>query len=90
MRAAAEALGVPIFFYDNETLAKVITAYGLRESSFVKQTIGVGNVAEAAALAEAGRASRIALGKTKYEKVTVALVWQISQSSVSDREASKT
>ena len=90
LRAAAEALGVPIFFYDNETLAKVITAYGLRESSFVKQTIGVGNVAEAAALAEAGRASRIALGKTKYEKVTVALVWQISQSSVSDREASKT
>ncbi|MDY3297066.1 cobalt-precorrin 5A hydrolase, partial [Selenomonas sp.] len=50
LRAAAEALGVPIFFYDNETLAKVITAYGLRESSFVKQTIGVGNVAEAAAL----------------------------------------
>ena len=90
LRAAAEALGVPIFFYDNETLAKVITAYGLRESSFVKQTIGVGNVAEAAALAEAGRASRIAVGKTKYEKVTVALVWQISQSSVSDRAIWKT
>ncbi|MCI6284072.1 cobalamin biosynthesis protein [Selenomonas sp.] len=88
--SAADALGVPINFFSNETLAEVIETYGLRESSFVKQTIGVGNVAEAAALAEAGRASRIALGKTKYEKVTVALVWQISQSSVSDREASKT
>lgn len=88
--SSAAALGVPINFFSNETLAEVIETYGLRESSFVKQTIGVGNVAEAAALAEAGRASRIALGKTKYEKVTVALVWQISQSSVSDREASKT
>ncbi|MCI6086017.1 MAG: cobalamin biosynthesis protein [Selenomonas sp.] len=88
--SAADALGVPINFFSNETLAEVIETYGLRESSFVKQTIGVGNVAEAAALAEAGRASRIAVGKTKYEKVTVALVWQTSRSSVSDRAIWKT
>ena len=88
--SSAAALGVPIKFFSNETLAEVIETYGLRESSFVKQTIGVGNVAEAAALAAAGRASRIAVGKTKYEKVTVALVWQISQSSVSDRAIWKT
>ena len=42
----------------------------------MKKTIGIGNVAESAALAEAGQRGRIALGKTKYEKVTVALVWQ--------------
>ena len=46
------------------------------QSSYVKKTIGIGNVAESAALAEAGQRGRIALGKTKYEKVTVALVWQ--------------
>ncbi|WP_294159768.1 cobalt-precorrin 5A hydrolase [uncultured Selenomonas sp.] len=72
----AEMLKCPIQFFDNDKLAHVIKQYDLRESPFVKKTIGVGNVAEAAALAEAGPHARIALGKTKYEKVTVALVWQ--------------
>jgi len=74
--AAAKFLERPIEFFENGNLAQVIEQYGLRESPFVKKTIGVGNVAEAAALAEAGPHARIALGKTKYEKVTVALVWQ--------------
>ncbi|MCI6100722.1 MAG: cobalamin biosynthesis protein [Selenomonas sp.] len=72
----ADAYGIPIHFFENEALAEVIKTYGLRESDFVKKTIGIGNVAESAALREAGPHSRIALGKTKYEKVTVALVWQ--------------
>ena len=72
----ADVYGIPIHFFENEALAAVIERYGLRESEFVKKTIGIGNVAESAALAEAGQRGRIALGKTKYEKVTVALVWQ--------------
>lgn len=72
----ADVYGIPIHFFENEALAAVIKSYGLRESEFVKKTIGIGNVAESAALAEAGQRGRIALGKTKYEKVTVALVWQ--------------
>jgi len=72
----ADVYGIPIHFFENEALAAVIESYGLRESEFVKKTIGIGNVAESAALAEAGQRGRIALGKTKYEKVTVALVWQ--------------
>ena len=86
LQSTSHAMIIPLLFFDNETLAKVIEAYGLRESPFVKKTIGIGNVSEAAALAAAGPGSRIALGKTKYEKVTVALVWQALQSSVSDRE----
>ena len=72
----ADVYGIPIHFFENAELAAVIERYGLRESEFVKKTIGIGNVAESAALAEAGQRGRIALGKTKYEKVTVALVWQ--------------
>lgn len=73
---AAEFYDVPIHFFENDQLAQTIQAYGLHESDFVKQTIGVGNVAESAALAETGPRGRLALGKTKYQKVTVALVWQ--------------
>ena len=58
-------------------LQRIIEQYGLRESDFVRQTIGIGNVCEAAALAAGG--GRMALGKTRFEKVTVALVWQQRQ-----------
>ena len=55
----------------------MIERYGLTESNFVRQTIGVGNVSEAAALCAAGEAGgRMALGKTAFEKVTVALLWE--------------
>ena len=75
--AAAETLGRVIPFYSNEDLAAMIERYGLRESDFVRQTIGVGNVSEAAALCAAGEAGgRMALGKTSFGKVTVALLWE--------------
>ena len=75
--AAAETLGREIHFYSNEDLAAMIERYGLRESDFVRQTIGVGNVSEAAALCAAGQeGGRMALGKTSFGKVTVALLWE--------------
>ena len=55
----------------------MIDQYGLTESDFVRQTIGVGNVSEAAALCAAGQeGGRMALGKTGFGKVTVALLWE--------------
>ena len=71
--AAAKKLNVPLEFYENEILAKIIKEKKLVESDFVKKTIGIGNVAESAALVTDGI---LALAKTKYEKVTVALVWE--------------
>ena len=77
LRAAVETLGREIHFYPNEKLAAMIEQYGLAESDFVRQTIGVGNVSEAAALCAAGEAGgRMALGKTAFGKVTVALLWE--------------
>lgn len=73
--AAAAKLGRDILFFDNETLGRMIRQYGLTESPFVKKTIGIGNVCEAAALAAAAP-GRIVLPKMNYGKVTVALVWQ--------------
>ena len=64
-----------IRFHSNEKMQETIDAYGLSESPFVKKNIGIGNVAEAAALASVS-AGRLALAKTKFEKVTVALVWE--------------
>ncbi|MFC2316512.1 MAG: cobalamin biosynthesis protein, partial [Selenomonas massiliensis] len=75
--AAAETLGREIRFFPNDALAAMIERYGLKESDFVRQTIGVGNVSEAAALCAAGEAGgRMALGKTAFGKVTVALLWE--------------
>ena len=75
--AAVATLGREIHFYPNEELAAMIERYGLAESDFVRQTIGVGNVSEAAALCAAGeKGGRMALGKTSFGKVTVALLWE--------------
>ena len=74
LHEAAAELCIPLTFYTNEELQPVIERYGLAESDFVRQTIGIGNVCEAAALAAGG--GRMALGKTRFERVTVALVWQ--------------
>ena len=73
--AVAEKLHIPIKFFPNQPMAEIIQQYQLEESSFVKQTIGIGNICEAAALCSVPH-GRIALAKHKYEKVTVALVWQ--------------
>ena len=72
---AAEKLAVPIKFFSNAKLQKKIDKYRLEESEFVKKQIGVGNVCEAAALCCVTYGS-IALPKTKFEKVTVALIWE--------------
>ena len=75
--SAAATLGREVRFYPNEELAAMIERYGLTESDFVRQTIGVGNVSEAAALCAAGEeGGRMALGKTSFGKVTVALLWE--------------
>lgn len=74
LHEAAAELRRPLYFYANDVLQRIIEQYGLRESDFVRQTIGIGNVCEAAALAAGG--GRMALGKTRFERVTVALVWQ--------------
>jgi cobalt-precorrin 5A hydrolase len=73
--AAAESYGCAISFFNKDALQREIVRYGLTESDFVKQTVGAGNVAEAAALACVAK-GRIALPKTRFEKVTVALVWE--------------
>ena len=73
--ALASELGVEARFFESEELQKKIEAYGLEESPFVRRQIGVGNVCEAAALC-CVRQGRIALAKTKWEKATVALVWE--------------
>lgn len=80
LREVAEKRRIPLRFYERGALQSMVDRYQLRESPFVRKTIGVGNVAEAAALAAAGASGgSMALGKTKFEKVTVALVWQKSQ-----------
>ena len=73
--ALAAELGAEARFFETADLQQKIEAYGLEESEFVRRQIGAGNVSEAAALCcvEQGR---IALPKTKWEKATVALVWE--------------
>ena len=68
-------IGRPISFFDVETLRATIERYGLNESAFVRDRIGAGNVCEAAALSCVER-GRFALTKTKFDGVTVALVWE--------------
>lgn len=70
-----KALGVEIRFFSASELAKKITEYRLSESEFVKATLGVGNVCEAAALC-CVESARFALPKTIFGNVTVALVWE--------------
>ncbi len=72
---AGQQLGRTIKFWDNEQLNEQIQKYQLMESDFVKRTIGVGNISEAAAYCCVPHGVA-ALPKTKYERVTVALVWE--------------
>lgn len=83
LQAVAAARNIPFYCADNNALQRQIDRYRLSESAFVRRSVGVGNVAEAAALAYWHRrrescdanSGRFALAKTKYEKVTVALLW---------------
>ena len=71
----AKNLGVEIKFFGVAELAKKIAEYKLEESKFVKATLGVGNVCEAAALCCVQKA-RFALTKKIFDGVTVALIWE--------------
>ena len=73
--ALAAELGVEARFFGSDALRQKIEEYGLEESAFVRRQIGAGNVCEAAAICCVER-GRIALAKTKWEKATVALVWE--------------
>lgn len=70
----AASINKPLKFFDVDTLKHTIEQYNLSESEFVKRTIGVGNVCEAAALS-CVKTGKFALTKTKFDGVTVALVW---------------
>ena len=70
----AKSINREIKFFSSATLNRTITKYNLEESEFVKQTIGAGNVCEAAALSCVDK-GKFALTKTKFAKVTIALIW---------------
>lgn len=73
--ALADHLQIPARFFRNEELENKIKEYDLDQSDFVKSKIGVGNVCSAAAISCVERGV-FALEKTKFKKVTVALVWE--------------
>ena len=76
--AAGGELHIPLNFYETEALQACSDKFNLSQSEFVSKQVGTGNVCEAAALCEAlqqGGRVRFALAKTKYEQVTVALLW---------------
>ncbi len=69
---AVQELGWPIVFFEQEELAQVIETYHLKESTFVKGTIGVGNVCETTALL-AAKSHTLIQEKTVYPKTTIAI-----------------
>ena len=74
---AGDSLVRPVKFFDNDIMAQMIAKHHLEESEFVLNRIGIGNVCEAAAYCEAGeRGGKLALCKTSFERVTVALLWE--------------
>lgn len=71
----AKNLGAEIKFFSTDELAKKIAEYKLSESKFVKDTIGVGNICEAAALC-CVESARFALPKKIFDGVTICLIWE--------------
>ena len=69
---AVNELGWSIHFYTQEEIAPVIEEQDLKESTFVKGTIGVGNVCETTALL-AAKSRTLIQHKTIYPKTTVAI-----------------
>ena len=69
---AVNELGWSIHFYTQEEIAPVIEEQDLKESTFVKGTIGVGNVCETTALL-AAKSQILIQHKTVYPKTTVAI-----------------
>ena len=81
IKDAAKKIGAKLYFTDVGALNSQIERYRLARSPFVEKTVGAGNVCEAATLdywhnvLHKSERGRFALGKTKYGKVTVALLW---------------
>lgn len=70
--AMVQQMPVPLETYTDVELQQCIDRHRLETSEFVEEQIGVGNVCEAAALLAAG-AGNLLLGKTIYDKITVAI-----------------
>lgn len=70
--AAVQQLEIPVEFFTNDQLQKVIDQYHLSVSEFVQQQIGVGNVCEAAALM-GGQGETLILPKTTYKNIAIAI-----------------
>lgn len=70
--AAMRELGWPIKFYEQEEMERIIEQQKLHESTFVKGTIGVGNVCETTALL-AAKSQTLIQEKTIYPKTTIAI-----------------
>ena len=66
-------LNLPIDFYEQQELMYAIAKYNLRESAYVKKTLGIGNVCEAAALCTVKK-GRIKVCKTAMNQITIAVV----------------
>ncbi|MCI6406809.1 cobalt-precorrin 5A hydrolase [Veillonella caviae] len=69
---AMRELGWPIKFYEQEEMEPIIEQQKLHESTFVKGTIGVGNVCETTALL-AAKSQTLIQEKTIYPKTTIAI-----------------
>ena len=69
---AMQIMGWPIVFYTQDEMAPLIEEQELKESNFVKGTIGVGNVCETTALL-AAKSRTLIQHKTIYPKTTVAI-----------------
>lgn len=70
VKAAARMLGVPFTVFSADELAAVPGCF--RSSDFVRETVGVGNVCERAAVLGAGPGSRLTAGKTAAGGMTAA------------------
>ena len=70
--AAAQQLHLETYFYTPEELESVRLKFGLAESAFVKEKIGVGNVCETAALL-ASQGGSLVSPKKSIEGITIAL-----------------
>jgi polysaccharide pyruvyl transferase CsaB len=70
--AMVQQMAVPMEAYSGEQLQQCIDQHRLETSEFVEEQIGVGNVCEAAALLAAGT-DKLLLGKTVYDRITVAI-----------------
>lgn len=72
MAEAARALGLTLTFVDEESMVAVQSRVRTR-SATVLAAVGLGSVAEAAALAAAGPGSRLILPRRSTPRATVAL-----------------